>query len=78
MRAVFMDKSDKIFLPKAKTSEAKKVLFFANKTSNNLNQLAKKFNTHDKQGLVNKSLYHSVLNRLIAIEGLFKSALKKC
>lgn len=80
IRDVFLnasiDEDGKIVVKKTKVEDYKRVVFVANKSSNNINQIAKKLNLAYKNGTVNESLYVEMLNRLIGVEKLFKSAIK--
>lgn len=78
MREVFLAKSDKAVLPKKQSVDSKKILFLANKASNNLNQIAHKFNLAHNKGTVNEKAYLSLLNSIINIERTFLAASKKC
>ena len=78
MREVFIAKNGEIKLPKRQSEEAKRVLFLANKASNNINQIAKKLNSEHKAGKVSDKTYTSILNNLINIERSFSFAIEKC
>lgn len=78
MREVFIAKSDKAVLPKQKSVDSKRLVFLANKTSNNINQLARKLNVDYLQGIVNEKTYTTLLNNLINIERSFYNAIEKC
>ncbi len=58
--------------------EKERVIFLANKTSNNINQIAKNINQAYRGGVVSEHLYRQTLNNLIALEKLFSGALNKC
>ncbi len=78
MREVFIEKSDKVVLPKQQSSDSKRLVFLANKASNNINQIAKKLNIDHLEGTVNEKTYTALLNNLINIERSFFNAIKKC
>jgi hypothetical protein len=78
MREVFIAKSGKTSLPKTQTKDSKRLLFLANKTSNNINQLARKLNMDYNNGIVNEKTYTLLLNNLINIERSLFSAIEKC
>lgn len=78
MRNVFISKSENATLPKQPNKDTKRIVFLANKTSNNVNQLARKLNIDSLKGKVNKSTYSLMLNNLINIERSFISAIEKC
>lgn len=46
------------------TVDKKRILFLASKSSNNINQLAHKVNSHHVSGLVSDSLYEAILKEL--------------
>ena len=78
MREVFIAKSDKAVLPKTQSKDSKRLLFLANKTSNNINQLARKLNMDYNKGIVTEKTYTLLLNNLINIERSLFSAVEKC
>lgn len=78
MREVFVSKSGDLLLADKQTQDNKRLLFLASKSSNNINQVAKKLNEAYRGGIVSEALYVDILNRLIGIEKTFQSALDKC
>ncbi|EGH9360856.1 MobC family plasmid mobilization relaxosome protein [Salmonella enterica] len=58
------------------TPEYKRCLFFFNKTSNNINQIAKRINIDAKKGAVTDSTYRRIMNTLISINALLSGALE--
>lgn len=78
MREVFIAKSDKAVLPKQPSADSKRLVFLANKTSNNINQLARNLNSDHLEGIVNEKTYKTLLNNLINIERSFYHAIEKC
>ncbi|HFE3442962.1 TPA: plasmid mobilization relaxosome protein MobC [Klebsiella aerogenes] len=46
------------------TVDKKRLLFLASKSSNNINQLAHKVNSHHVSGLISDSVYESILKQL--------------
>ncbi len=78
MREVFIAKSSKVVLPKKQSDDSKRLLFLANKASNNINQLARNLNKAHKKGVVNDKKYTTLLNNLINIERSFFYAIGKC
>ncbi|UJF17237.1 plasmid mobilization relaxosome protein MobC [Vibrio sp. SS-MA-C1-2] len=75
-RKVVITKSELIFIDKGKLEESKKITFLANKSANNINQIAKQLNKYHKSGVVTEQLYQEVLNRLITIESSFVKAIQ--
>jgi len=78
MREIFIAKAGNTSLPKTQTKDNKRLVFLANKTSNNINQLARKLNAAYKDGTVNANTYTLLLNNLINVERSFFNAIKKC
>jgi len=58
------------------TTDYKHCLFYFNKTSNNLNQIAKRINIDAKNGSVTDATYRRFMNTLISISNLLSGALK--
>lgn len=77
-REVFITKSDSVHIAKEKTQDNKRLLFLANKSSNNINQIAKKLNSAYRSGVVTEKVYLETLNNLISLERSFGKALEKC
>ena len=77
-REAFIAKSDMIVLPKMQTKSNKRLLFLASKTSNNVNQIARKLNSAYRGGVVNEKIYLETLNNLISLERAFVKAIEKC
>ena len=63
---------------KLTSPEKNRIVFLTNKTSNNINQIAKNINQAYRGGVVNEHLYIATLNNLISLEKLFAGALNKC
>ncbi|RMT27412.1 Relaxosome component, partial [Pseudomonas savastanoi] len=57
-------------LKAAKPQDYHRLLFFYNKTSNNINQLAHKVNSAHRNGIISEKTYTLWLNKLTAIEAL--------
>jgi hypothetical protein len=77
-RQIFIAKGDVLKLDTAVPKDQTRLLFIANKASNNINQLARHVNVAHKSGMVNEKLYVDTLNKLISLERYFKGALDKC
>lgn len=58
------------------TKDFRKCLFYFNKTSNNINQIAKRINVDSKSGSVSEDTYKRYLNTLISINSLLAGALE--
>lgn len=75
-RLVLLDRlSDLPSKPKV-TTDYKKCLFYFNKTSNNINQIARRINIDAKEGGVTDATYRRFMNTLISISNLLSGALK--
>lgn len=69
LRELLDDKNEKVTIIAKERKEkipldVRRVVFLANKTSNNINQLAHKVNSHHMAGLVNDKLYEDILRSL--------------
>lgn len=78
IREILLSKSKTASLPKSQSKENKRLVFLANKTSNNINQLARKLNIDYKDGIVTEATYKTLLNNLINIEKSFSKAIERC
>lgn len=58
------------------TQDYKKCLFYLNKTSNNINQIAKRINIDSKSGVVNDNTYNRFVNALLSISNSLSGLLK--
>lgn len=67
------DKSDKTH-----DEYKKRMVYLANKTSNNVNQLAKRLNEAYRGGVVSERNYNRMMNDLIGITSTFKKGIDKC
>lgn len=77
-REVFIAKGDIIELPKFQSNDNKRLMFLANKASNNINQIARKLNNAYRGGVINERVYIETLNTLISLERGFGKAIEKC
>lgn len=69
-REVFINSNVNLTVKSAPSKDYQRLLFLVNKSSNNLNQLAHKVNSHHMQGRVTDKLYRKYLNCLINIRDL--------
>ncbi|WP_257969713.1 plasmid mobilization relaxosome protein MobC [Vibrio parahaemolyticus] len=53
-------------------------MFLANKTSNNINQIAKKLNQAYRGEVVSERNYHKIMNELIGVRSAFEKGMDKC
>lgn len=77
-RQVFINKKLVFNVKENKPVDYNNLIFYFNKTSNNINQIAHKLNEAYRAGIVTERLYIDALNKLITIERLFKKGLEKC
>ena len=78
IRQVLLANKDFIVEPKEVPKDRARLLFLANKSSNNINQLAKRVHQAYRGGVVSKRLYMQTLNGLKSIQSLMTKAVKKC
>ncbi|KEJ68997.1 bacterial mobilization family protein [Escherichia coli 5-366-08_S1_C1] len=58
--------------------EYRELLRLFNKSSNNINQIAKKINTEYRNGFISESTYLRYLNVLVNIRDAFVAGINKC
>lgn len=75
-RSVFLQHKFVFTLKEKPTPDFKKCVFYYNKASNNLNQLAHKINSAYQSGVITESLFVRLLNSLIDIRNLLDNGLK--
>ncbi|MDR5614934.1 plasmid mobilization protein [Arsenophonus sp.] len=61
-----------------KPAELKKLIFYFNKASNNLNQLTKRINIDYQSEILSEQIYLRYLNSLINIRDTFVQGIDKC
>lgn len=61
-----------------KPVEYEQLIYLSNKTSNNINQIAKRLNTDAKKGIITQRSYNLAINNLISIKQQLKRMLDKC
>ncbi len=79
-RALILSRFDKVEMPAKKvqpTPDFKKCLFFFNKSSNNLNQIAHRLNKENLNGIITDSMVRKCLFELITIREILQGALQK-
>ncbi len=78
-RSLFIENKVKVVISDSKrnSDDLKKYLHLVNKTSNNINQLAKLLNGAEKSGLITSKQYLAGLNQLNTIRLLLNSKLSK-
>lgn len=67
-RQVILNNYDKERLEEDRESSYSKLLFYYNKTSNNINQIARRINTESLKGKISDSFLKEILNRLEMID----------
>ena len=77
-RSVFLERKYTFHVNERRPVEYGRLLFLFNKSSNNINQIAKKLNNAYRVGVINEKIYVETLNNLITIERSFIGAMDKC
>ncbi|HHU3122527.1 TPA: DUF6290 family protein [Escherichia coli] len=78
-RMVILNRLDDIpTLKKKRPVEYRELLRLFNKSSNNINQIAKKINTEYRNGFISESTYLRYLNVLVNIRDAFVAGINKC
>lgn len=75
-RALILDNFDPDKLDKAREKDIKKLLFYYNKASNNINQIAKSVNTEMLKGGLKNDVLLKILTRLDLILNSFESGIR--
>lgn len=70
LRDVFINAKLTFSVKAAKPQDYHRLLFFYNKTSNNINQLAHQVNAAHRRGVISEKTYILWLNKLTSIEAL--------
>ncbi|MGR2997595.1 relaxosome NikA [Vibrio vulnificus] len=78
IRQVLLANKEFIVEPKETPKDKARLLFLANKSSNNINQLAKRVHQAYRADVVSQRLYMETLNGLKSIQHLMTEAVKKC
>jgi hypothetical protein len=74
-RKILLDSNATFEAPKS-NKDHERLLFFYNKSSNNLNQVAHRFNSaYRSSGIISESLYIKALNELIQIRELMQAGI---
>lgn len=74
-RKIFIDHDVNINLEQKKPVDYQRLLFLMNKSSNNINQIAKKVNTDYKSGTVSQATYSKVISELSLLNMYLKRML---
>jgi hypothetical protein len=77
-RGVFLQKQYTFNVQECKPVEYGKLMFIFNKTSNNINQIAKRLNAENKEGIISQRSYNIAINKLIAMQSQLKRMLDAC
>lgn len=78
-RMVILNRLDDIpTLKQKRPVEYRELLRLFNKSSNNINQIAKKINTEYRNGFISESTYLRYLNVLVNIRDAFVAGINKC
>lgn len=60
------------------TEAQRRLVFLANKTSNNINQIAKRLNQAYRGEVVSERNYLKIMNDLIGVRSVFEKGMDKC
>ncbi|MBS0044830.1 hypothetical protein KFE26_21420 [Shewanella sp. M16] len=77
-KKILLSREVELAIDKNANVDRKRLVFLANKASNNINQIAKSLHQAHRGGIVNERVYVETLNNLISLEKLFSGALDKC
>lgn len=82
LRVLLEDKNETVTIvarakPKKAPVDVRRVVYLASKTSNNINQIAHKVNSHNMAGLVNDKLYEDILRALNLSNEILKGFLNE-
>jgi len=77
-KKVFLTSDGEIKLAEKQSKDSSRVTFLVSKTSNNINQIAKKLNKAYRSKVISESVYIEVLNSLVTIENSMIGAINKC
>lgn len=77
-RGVFLQKQYTFNVQECKPVEYGKLIFIFNKTSNNINQIAKRLNAENKEGIISQRSYNIAINELITMQSQLKRILDAC
>lgn len=76
IREAVIGNKTQIIARQRRSSDAKRILFLANKASNNINQIAHNLNSAKQQGQLSDSIFEVVLTELQALNDFLQSAAK--
>ncbi|CNK26201.1 Uncharacterised protein [Yersinia aldovae] len=74
-REIFIAHKKEITLKEKSSPDYKTLLFYVNKASNNINQMARLGNKANKSNLITEDTYIKMLNQLVSIANSLKGAL---
>ncbi|HBC3568517.1 TPA: relaxosome NikA [Vibrio parahaemolyticus] len=79
-KVILSNKNNVVCLTQSAEEEEsrKRMLFLANKTSNNINQLAKKLHQAYRGEVVSERNYLRIMNDLVGVRSAFEKGLDKC
>ncbi|MCR9998686.1 MobC family plasmid mobilization relaxosome protein [Vibrio alginolyticus] len=76
---ILSNKNNVVYLGRSSEEEAKKrMVFLANKASNNLNQIAKRLNQAYRSEVVREQHYTRMMNELIGLRSAFEKGIDQC
>ena len=79
-KVILSNKNNVVCLSQSAEEEEsrKRMLFLANKTSNNINQLAKKLHQAYRGEVVSERNYLRIMNDLVGVRSAFEKGIDKC
>ncbi|MCG9625389.1 plasmid mobilization relaxosome protein MobC [Vibrio mediterranei] len=79
-QVILSNKNNVVFLGQSAEDEARKqrMIFLANKASNNINQLAKRLNQAYRGEVVSERNYRQIMNDLVGVRAAFEKGMDKC
>ncbi|UCQ29630.1 relaxosome protein (plasmid) [Edwardsiella tarda] len=75
-RALILNRIHQIPAKPKVTQDYKRCLSYLHKTSNNMNQIARRLNTDNAKGIISDTLYKKLLNSLIGIRNSLQDMTK--
>ncbi len=79
-QVILSNKNNVVYLDQSSEEEEskKRMLFLANKASNNINQLAKRLNQAYRGEIVTERNYRQIMNDLVGVRTAFEKGIDKC
>lgn len=77
-RNVFLNKQYTFNVKERRPVDYHRLIFYFNKASNNINQIAKRLNEDNKKGIISQKTYEKGINELITIQSNLQRLLNDC